>query len=118
MSRVLVCGGRNYYNQSRVDQVLDAAVERLSLAVVIQGAARGADEAAIDWAIRRGVEFTSFHADWETMGKRAGWARNQRMLDEGKPDVIIAFPGGRGTADMVKRAESAGVRVIRIDWNA
>ena len=36
------------------------------------------------------------------------------MLDHGKPDIVVAFPGGRGTADMVKRAEDAGVRVIRV----
>jgi hypothetical protein len=36
------------------------------------------------------------------------------MLDEGKPDLVIAFPGGRGTADMVKKARRAGVEVVEI----
>ena len=39
------------------------------------------------------------------------------MLDE-KPDIVLAFPGGRGTADMIARAEQAGVEVIKIGWKA
>ena len=38
--------------------------------------------------------------------------RNARMLAEGKPDLVVAFPGGRGTADMVAQARKAGVRVV------
>jgi ABC-type sugar transport system substrate-binding protein len=36
------------------------------------------------------------------------------MLDEGKPDIVVAFPGGTGTADMVRRARKAGVVVIEV----
>jgi hypothetical protein len=35
------------------------------------------------------------------------------MIDGGKPDLVITFPGGRGTADMVRRAEKAGIEVTR-----
>lgn len=47
-------------------------------------------------------------------GKAAGPIRNQRMLDDGKPDRVLAFPGGRGTANMVKLAKAAGVPVHEI----
>jgi hypothetical protein len=36
------------------------------------------------------------------------------MLDEGKPDLVIGFPGGTGTADMLSRAEIAGVKIIEV----
>jgi len=39
--------------------------------------------------------------EWDELGKKAGPLRNQRMLDEGKPDLVVAFPGGGGTKDMV-----------------
>ena len=46
--------------------------------------------------------------------------RNQRMLDEGKPDLVVAFPGGGGTKDMVRRAVKAGVPIHEVnradDW--
>ena len=34
----------------------------------------------------------------------------------GKPDLVVAFPGGAGTLNMVMQARKAGVRVIEIDW--
>jgi phosphoribosylformylglycinamidine (FGAM) synthase-like amidotransferase family enzyme len=36
------------------------------------------------------------------------------MLDESMPHLVIAFPGGRGTADMVKRSKAAGVHVLEV----
>lgn len=36
------------------------------------------------------------------------------MLRDGKPDIVIAFPGGRGTADMICQARAAGIRVEEI----
>jgi len=66
------------------------------------------------WAVDHNLAIRSFPADWEKDGLAAGPMRNQRMLDEGKPDLVIAFPGGRGTADMVQRAKAAHVRVIEI----
>ena len=53
-------------------------------------------------------------ADWAKHGRKAGPIRNQRMIDEGRPDLVVAFPGGTGTADMVERARVAGIRVIEI----
>ena len=52
------------------------------------------------------------HADWETHGRAAGPIRNEKMLTW-KPDLVVAFPGGVGTADLVRRAEAAGVPVQR-----
>jgi UDP-N-acetylmuramoylalanine-D-glutamate ligase len=56
-----------------------------------------------------------YPADWKLHGKSAGHIRNQQMLDESKPDIVIAFPGGRGTANMIKRAKKAGVEVFQVD---
>ncbi len=54
-----------------------------------------------------------FRALWERHGRAAGVIRNQAMLDYGI-DLVLAFPGGRGTADMVRRARSAGVAVAAV----
>lgn len=105
--RVLVCGGRNYADRARVYKVLD----ELRPSVVIHGAARGADTLAANWAYTRGVEQLPFPADWEAHGRGAGPRRNAKMLAEGKPDLVVAFPGGNGTADMVARSRRAGVQV-------
>ena len=112
--RVLVCGGRNYNDHERVGTVLNALHDRAGISLIIQGGARGADELAFGWARANGVEEIQFDADWENQGSFAGPMRNKRMLEEGRPDLVIAFPGGRGTADMVRKAHKAGVKVVEI----
>jgi len=110
---VLVCGGRDYDDRRRVYDTLDVAHAANPIVMLITGGANGADALAVDWARKEQVPFQVFNADWETLGRKAGPIRNQKMLDEGKPHIVIAFPGGRGTADMIKRAEAAGVPVAR-----
>src|SRR5438105_1218458 len=107
--RVLVCGGRDYSNRRSVYEVLAAAHSAQPVGLLIAGGANGADALAVDWARSANVETQVFNADWENEGRAAGPRRNQRMLDHGRPDVVVAFPGGKGTADMIRRAEAAGV---------
>ena len=114
--RVLVCGGRNYDDSRRVYAVLDKLHAEAGIDCIIEGGARGADALARSWAEHPygcgNIE--TYEADWDHHGKFAGPMRNSRMLDEGRPDLVISFPGGRGTADMVRKARKAGVEVIEI----
>lgn len=114
--RVLVCGGRDYCDSSRVWGELDTLLRkaRHGCMVVIQGGARGADQIAREWCRSREVPYDNYAADWNAHGKAAGPIRNQRMIDEGRPDLVLAFPGGRGTADMVRRAKAAGVKICEV----
>jgi len=117
--RVLVCGGRNFNDRQLLYRVLDALHAKTPITGLIEGGAGGADYLAARWSAIRDIEHhVRMSADWTLYGKAAGPIRNQRMLDEGKPDLVIAFPGGRGTADMINRAEQAGVPVRRVSPNA
>ncbi len=113
--RVLVCGGRDYADRAKVFAALDRAwMGDWGLTHVIEGGARGADALAAEWA-RKNLPPEShlrFPAQWDKHGKSAGHIRNHQMLVEGKPDMVIAFPGGRGTGDMKRKARRAGVKVI------
>jgi len=110
--RVLVCGGRDFNDLGAVWSQLDAfhALEG-PIIVVIHGGARGADELAARWADFNGIHDDPFIAEWGQYGRAAGPLRNQRMINEGAPDILFAFPGGRGTADMVRRARAANIPV-------
>ena len=112
--RVIVCGGRGYADRDRVFAVLDELHAELPIAVVAHGDAPGADRLATEWALRRGTLTSAYIAQWERDGRAAGPIRNQRMLVEAKPDLVVAFPGNRGTADMVRRAKAAGVPVMEV----
>jgi hypothetical protein len=112
--RVLITGGRDYADFWRLAKVLDGMHLEQPISCLIEGGATGADRLANGWAKRRGIPLETFTADWDLHGKAAGPIRNRRMLAEGKPDLVIAFPGGAGTADMVKQARKSGVHVREI----
>ena len=81
------------------------------ISCLVHGAAHGADTLAGEWAKIRGVPVEVYPAEWTTFGRAAGPIRNKRMLVQGKPDSVVAFPGGLGTAGMVRLATQAGVPV-------
>lgn len=130
--RILVCGGRNFSNRALLWKALDRAHARWNITAVIHGAAPGADTLAGEWGKEHGVPVTPFPAPWHDLehpdaiirtrrdgtkyNAKAGPIRNQQMLDEGKPDIVIAFPGRIGTPDMMKRAREAGVTVYQVGW--
>lgn len=115
--RVLICGGRDYSDRALFERVMEPY--RSTATTIIHGACpTGADAMADDWPNAYGQHTERYPADWRTNGSAAGPIRNQRMLDDGQPDLVIAFPGGRGTADMVRRAKAAGVQVIEVSASA
>ena len=116
--RLLVCGSRTWTDRPRLRQVLDQVVSDHSdgQVTVIEGDARGADRLAGQLAHQRGWRLERYPADWTHQGRAAGFRRNARMLRQGRPDLVVAFTVGplqesRGTADMVRRAQQAGVPV-------
>ena len=109
--KLLVCGGRDFTDRAAVFAALDRADAKRPVMLLIHGAARGADTLAGEWAAARGVTVAECPADWQTHGKAAGSIRNQQMLGLYAPDGVVAFPGGSGTADMVRRARGAGIPV-------
>jgi len=138
--RVLVCGGRDFgeipkwcgpaelprFRAKAISEVrllrdtLDEITIDRKLKVLIHGACRtGADRHADYWAGMSMRPVEAYPAIWYPDGKldrSAGPRRNQRMIDEGKPDLVLAFPGGRGTADMVRRARAAGIEVREVPF--
>lgn len=118
--RVLVTGGRDYRNARTILNVLSILHAETPIDTIIHGGAGGcdldglygADVIAQDIAEQLGIDTQVYVPDWKAHGKKAGPIRNQLMLDDGKPNLVVAFPGGKGTADMVRRANAAGVMVI------
>lgn len=110
--RVLVCGGRDFADATTLGAWLGGIHKDHGINLLIEGGARGADRMARMFGEWKGIPVKTFEADWVKYGKAAGVIRNQQMLDEGMPDLVVAFVGGRGTADMARRARAAGVRVL------
>jgi hypothetical protein len=120
VERILVCGGRDYNDVDRVARELGACLQVLGDIEIICGydpdddRFQGADELAFKWAIANGVPVFPFPAPWKKFGRSAGPRRNGRMLAWGKPTLGMAFPGGRGTADMTDRLFRAEIPVTTV----
>jgi hypothetical protein len=113
-ARVLVCGGRDYADRQTLSDTLSRLRAERGISVLIAGGARGADTLAEEWAKASGVECVVYHADWHKHGRAAGPIRNKRMLDEWRPTLVVAFPGGRGTRNCVKQARASGIEVVEV----
>jgi hypothetical protein len=110
----LVCGGRQFEDETRLIEFLNYLHKQSPISCIIQGGARGADQMAGRWAWKNGVSGEQYDADWDQYGASAGAIRNRIMLEIGKPDLVVAFPGGKGTANMVSQAKTRQVNVIEV----
>ncbi len=111
--KILVCGGRDFKDYALLISTLDPYKRGITL--MITGVAPGADRMADEYARKNNIDRALFPPNWVKHGKRAGPIRNQYMIDLCKPDLVIAFPGGRGTANTTQLAEIAGIEVISIE---
>lgn len=123
--RLIVTGGRDYCETAHIFFALDDLHERKTVSVLIEGEADGLDVRAKAWARQRGIDIDPYPAPWDDLHHpdavvrfrrdgtpydvNAGPRRNQQMIDDGKPDYGMVFPGGRGTADMRRRLITAGI---------
>lgn len=116
MTKVVVTGGRYYSDRGAVYWFLDLIDQEYGVSVLIHGDAKGADTLCKEWAEKRGKQAIAYPADWKRHGRyKAGFIRNQTMIDEGKPDLLVAFPGRNGTADMKARSGEAGLTIMEFD---
>jgi hypothetical protein len=111
--RVLVCGGRDFADRAYAFRTLNNLHDSYEFTTIIEGGARGADAIAREWAEGMDIPVETYPADWEAHGKQAGYLRNRKMLLDGKPDLIVAFNGGKGTKMMVTIAKNANVPVMK-----
>lgn len=106
---ILVAGGRDFDDYARVK----ADLAKHNPEVIVSGMARGADKLGVKYANENGGQLKEFPAQWDKYGKSAGYKRNQQMLDEGKPDLVLIYWDGisKGTKHMLDIAKRAGVKV-------
>jgi len=119
--RLLITGSRGWHNEAAVETVIADHMEWAKRNdeefILIHGHAKSGADALADKAGHRlglvvGRDLIRVPADWKRYGKGAGPKRNQQMLDEQYPDVVVAFRAAgksNGTDDMLARAEVGNV---------
>ncbi|RAJ70232.1 uncharacterized protein DUF2493 [Streptomyces sp. Amel2xB2] len=125
--RALITGSRDWPSPGVVWSALndcrdEALITGRELVVVHGACPTGADAQARDWCITAtqfatGVTEEQHPANWQINGKRAGFIRNQHMVNLGA-DVCLAFikDGSRGASHTARLAEQAGIPVRK--WTA
>lgn len=109
---ILVCGGRDYNDREFFYKTMDSAKPFFAEeCCIVHGNARGADRLAYVWAFERGCAQMAMPANWYTFDKKAGTLRNRWMLKFAKPELVIAFSGGSGTANMVAISRLSNIPV-------
>lgn len=111
--RIIVCGGRHYSDASAVRAVLEEYADQ-DPTIVHGSCPTGADYLADQIALELGHKVERWPADWPRLGRKAGPMRNEQMARRGA-GLCIAFPGGKGTADMVRRAEARDIPIQYVD---
>mgnify|MGYP000554287223 CR=1 FL=1 len=121
--KILVCGGRDYDNKDKVFRVLNELCIRHSKfykcddnwlpsdVTIITGGAKGADDLAAAFAMVHWTDYKEYPADWKKYGRGAGPIRNREMFNDSEPDIVLAFPGGKGTEDMINVARKGNCEV-------
>jgi len=121
---ILATGSRTYTDLKMVAKTLhryrevrgkpEEAIERSQeTPTLLHGGADGADKLAEKVARHLGWNIDRRPAEWDRYGKRAGFVRNLKMLDE-EPDLVLAFWDGRskGTAHCIAQAVRRGLYVV------
>lgn len=114
--KVLVAGGRDFSDSNFMFRFLGEFHTKTPISLIIEGGARGADRLARKWAEQNKIPVVTFPADWPAYGAGAGPRRNLQMFREGQPDVVVAFPGERGTRNMIQQAKTFMCPVIDLRY--
>lgn len=112
---VVVGGGRYMTDRGFVHRTLDALHALYGITRLAHGGCTGADLLAAEWAIEHGIVTVQYEARWNEEGRAAGPKRNRRMLEQEKPDLVIAFPGGTGTRNLTQQARLLHLRDIQVE---
>jgi hypothetical protein len=117
--RLIIAGGRDFDDFKKLcmvcDHMLSRVIEEGYKITVVCGMAKGADTLGEKYAKKRGFDIAYFPAGWNKYGKKAGYLRNQQMLDyaRGTEGACIAFWDGksRGTKNMIDLCNKYDLRL-------
>ncbi|SFT93279.1 Protein of unknown function [Kosakonia arachidis] len=112
--RVLICSGRFYADIHTLTRILDLYTRTQTIDVLIHGGHHALGRAIETWARDKDIHIIRYPANWALHGKYAETRRNLFMLEDSRPDVLLAFPGGEDTAECIKMAQNIGIRVIEV----
>lgn len=124
--RVIIAGSRDFDDFPKLmnscTDILSKVETDAERIRVISGTARGTDKLGEQYAKIAGYELSKFPANWDGLGKRAGYVRNADMAkfscENGNQGMLIAFWDGKskGTKHMIDLAKKYGLEVHIVNF--
>ena len=102
--RTIIAGSRSILDQTLIDNA--AAECGWTITEVVCGKALGVDTLGENWAKKNSVPVKPFAADWEHLGRSAGYHRNAQMADYAEALILVwdgRSPGSRMMYDLARR---------------
>jgi len=115
--KVIIAGGRDFSDYDLLSDKCDYYLAEKTNVEVVSGGAKGADKLGERYSKEKNLPVKIFLADWATLGKRAGFVRNEEMAEYA--DALIAFWDGdsKGTKHMIDIAKEKGLSVKVVEYN-
>lgn len=112
MLRVIVAGSRDFTDKEYAKNILDKAFSKHRPDSIVCGMAKGADTVGYEYAKENKIRIDKYPADWNRLGKSAGYSRNVQMAQNA--EALVAFWDGesRGTRHMINIARDTGLKII------
>lgn len=109
--KTIIAGSRDITSALVIAKAADSCGFLDEITEVVSGTARGVDQIGEAWADFMRIPVKRFPADWNALGKRAGYVRNEQMADYA--DALIAVWNGesKGTKHMIDIATRKGLKV-------
>ena len=112
--RTIIAGSRTITGYAVVCEAIN--LSGFTITEVVSGTARGVDRMGERWATEHGVPSRRFPADWNGLGRRAGYLRNKQMAEYASEDaggmgqlIAVRKDNSRGTTHMIDLAREAGL---------
>lgn len=115
--KVIIAGGRDFNDYQLLVDSCDKYLVNKNNIEIVSGTAKGADLLGEQYAKDRGHSVKKFKPDWASLGKRAGFIRNEQMAQYG--NALIAFFDGesKGTKHMIDTAQKLGLPMKIVKYN-
>ncbi len=114
--RTIIAGGRDITDYNLLWKVMELC--SWEIAEVVCGGAKGVDANGKRWAEENDIPVKMFPADWDGLGKVAGFARNKQMSEYADAAIIIMREDSKGSTHMLNLAKEKGLKILAVQrWN-
>lgn len=108
--KVIIAGSRSITDYELIKRAIVGS--RFAITEVVSGGARGVDRLGERWAAENGIPVIQFIPDWDTLGKKAGYARNADMANYAEALIAVYDGASKGTGHMIDIATRKKLKVF------